>query len=364
MKRVKVIGAGSIGNHLSHAARRLGWHVDLCDIDPAALERTRSEIYPTRYGAWDPAIGLHRAEEAPRGSYDYIFIGTPPDSHMPLALETLDERPKAILVEKPLCTPSLAGAAAVQAKARQAGVAVFCGYDHAVSRGVAEAVSPDSMRRVREPLTLDVEFREHWEGIFRAHPWLSGPADSYLGHWRRGGGALGEHSHALNLWQRMALGLGQGRIATVSATLDYVRSGDVDYDRLCLLNLRTETGFMGRVVQDVVTRPPRKWARIQGSDGFVEWHYSYRPGEETVFLGDASGVNEEKTVRKTRSDDFVEELRHIDTAVTIGTTEASPIALTRALETMLVISAAHHSAASGSAVRIDYEGRYAEQNFA
>lgn len=364
MKRVKVIGAGSIGNHLSHAARRLGWQVDLCDVDPAALERTRREIYPARYGAWDPAIGLYHAGEAPRGNYDYILVGTPPDSHMPLALEALDERPKAILVEKPLCTPSMAGAAALEARAREAGVAVFCGYDHAVSRGVAEAVSPESVQRIGEPLTLDVEFREHWEGIFRAHPWLSGPAESYLGHWRRGGGALGEHSHALNLWQRMALALGQGRVATVSAMLDHVRTDEVDYDRLCLLNLRTETGFAGRVVQDVVTRPSRKWARIQGDDGFVEWHYAYRPGEEAVLLGDASGVSEEKTVRKTRSDDFVEELRHIDTAIASGATETSPIALSRALETMLVIAAAHRSAASGAAVRIDYDAGCAEEDLA
>ena len=56
--KVKVLGAGSIGNHLSNAARRLGWSVDLVDPDPAALERTRSKIYPSRYGNWDEAIRL------------------------------------------------------------------------------------------------------------------------------------------------------------------------------------------------------------------------------------------------------------------------------------------------------------------
>ena len=356
MTRLKVIGAGSIGNHLSHAARRLGWQVDLCDTDPAALERTKTEIYPARYGAWDPEIGLYHSDEAPRGSYDYIFVGTPPESHMALAREALDERPKAILVEKPLCTPSLTGAAEVQARAHEAGVALFCGYDHALSPGIAEAVTARNLQRLGAPLTLDVEFREHWEGIFRAHPWLSGPAESYLGHWRRGGGALGEHSHALNLWQHIALALGQGRVATVAATLDYVRTEGADYDRLCLLNLTTETGFTGRVVQDVVTRPPRKWARIQGEDGFIEWHYAYRPGEEAVLLGDASGVTDEKTFQKTRADDFVEEVRHLDTAVAGGGAGTSPIAFARGLETMRVIAAAHRSAASGRAMAIDEVG--------
>ena len=86
MTRLKVIGAGSIGNHLSNASRRLGWEVDICDLDRQALERTRNDIYPGRYGEWDAGIGLYHTDEVPRGCYDYIFVGTPPDSHMDLAL--------------------------------------------------------------------------------------------------------------------------------------------------------------------------------------------------------------------------------------------------------------------------------------
>ena len=362
MTRVKVIGAGSIGNHLSNASRRLGWQVDLVDNDPNALERTREEIYPARYGAWDPEIGLHHSDDAPTGGYDYIFIGTPPDSHMPLALAALEEAPRAILVEKPLCTPSMEGAAELVAGARERGIAVFCGYDHAVSTGVTAAADPATLAAIGEPLTLDVEFREHWQGIFNAHPWLAGPADTYLGYWRRGGGALGEHSHALNLWQRFALALGKGRVASVSAMIEYVEEGGASFDRLAALNLVTETGFMGRVVQDVVTRPPRKWARIQGRDGFVEWLNALRPGEEAALIGNNEGIVEEKLFPKTRPDDFIRELTHIETALNEGTAADSPIALERALDTMLVIAAAHRSARTGEAVRIDYDAGYGEQS--
>src|SRR5262245_48382897 len=105
--RVKIIGAGSIGNHLSHAARCLDWSVALIDSDPAALERTKAQIYPIRYGGWDRAIRLFTADVAPRGGYDLICIGTPPDNHMELALLALEEAPKAVLIEKPVCTPVL-----------------------------------------------------------------------------------------------------------------------------------------------------------------------------------------------------------------------------------------------------------------
>ena len=41
MFNVKIFGAGSIGNHLAHASRSLGWNVTICDVDQAALDRTR-----------------------------------------------------------------------------------------------------------------------------------------------------------------------------------------------------------------------------------------------------------------------------------------------------------------------------------
>jgi predicted dehydrogenase len=310
--KIKMIGAGSIGNHLSHAARRLGWSVDLTDIDPAALKRARDEIYPGRYGSWDAAIGLYTADDAPKGDYDMIFVGTPPDSHVSLALRGLEEKPRAMLIEKPVCTPSLENVDELLKKADAAGCRLFVGYDHVVGAAADRFCALIEDGKVGEVQTLDVEFLEHWGGIFAAHPWLSGPSDSYLGFWQRGGGAAGEHSHAFNLWQHFAQRLGKGRVSRVAAMLDYVEGNGAVYDRLCLANLETCRGLVGRVVQDVVTRPVRKWARLQGSDGFIEWLCGYEPGKDAVrYAGKDDEVHTE-TFSKTRPDDFILELRHIE----------------------------------------------------
>jgi predicted dehydrogenase len=354
--KVKVHGAGSIGNHLSHASRSLGWSVDLCDIDPNALQRTRTQIYPSRYGKWDDSIRLFASGEVPTGSYDLICVGTPPDSHIALARAAVAEKPKAVLIEKPVCGPDLAGAQSLFEEARAAGVAVFVGYDHVVGRASRILEGAVAQRQFGDISTIDVEFREHWGGIFGAHPWLAGPWETYLGFWRRGGGASGEHSHAANLWQHLARCAGVGRVVEVQATLDFVRDERVDYDRLCLMTLRTDTGLVGRCVQDVVTQPPRKWARIQGSDGAVEWWCGREPGLDTVTIT-RQGRAEEQKVTKTRPDDFIEELRHIEAA--LGTDpEASPISLARGLDTMLVVAAAHRSSETGRRVRIDYSRGY------
>jgi len=352
MFNVKIHGAGSIGNHLANASRRIGWSVTMCDLDPAALQRTREQIYPARYGEWDDAIQLSTSAEAPQGGFDLIFIGTPPDSHMQLATQAIAERPQAVLIETPLCTPDLEKTDELVTLAREAGVKVFVGYNHVVSAVVSRA--EQLIPQLGPVETLDVEFREHWGGIFKAHPWLDGPQDSYLGFWRKGGGASGEHSHAINLWQHLAHRLGAGRVAEVTATLDYVTTTALDYDRLCFLNLRTEQGLIGRVVQDVVTQPARKWGRIQGKDGFIDiaigsedriqWHCGGQPSGEQV-------------IKKTRPDDFIAELRHLD-QVLKGEHPDDTISLERGLDTMLVVAAAHLSHRHGRRVIIDYAKGY------
>ena len=100
---------------------------------------------------------------------------------------------------------------------------------------------------------------------------------------------------------------------------------------------------MGRVVQDVVTRPVRKWARLQGKKGFVEWVCGYRArqGRREIFRADGEVAVE--TFAKTRPDDFILELRHIAAAME-GDTASSPLAIERGLDTMMVVAASHHSA--------------------
>jgi predicted dehydrogenase len=360
MLKVKIFGAGSIGNHLSNAARALGWSVDLCDVDKAALERTKAQIYPARYKKWDEGIRLFTNADAPTGGYDLIFVGTPPDSHIPLARVAIDENPRAILVEKPFCPPDLAGAQDLVEAARAACVEMFVGYDHVVGMAASKAVELAASGRIGPIVTIDVEFREFWGGIFAAHPWLDGPHDTYLGYWRRGGGASGEHSHAANLWQHFAHACGAGRIAEVQATMDFVRNNKVEYDRLCALNLRTDGGLIGRVVQDVVTNPPRKWARIQGADGYVEWYCGFKPGVDAVFIGDDKGQRDEFIFEKTRPDDFIQELRHIEAALK-GDPAASGLTVARGLDTMLVVAAAHKSVQEKRSVTIDYDVGYSER---
>jgi predicted dehydrogenase len=358
MPHIKIIGAGSIGNHLAHAARSHGWQVTLTDIDPAALQRARESIYPQRYGQWDGEIQLKDTRDALRDQADVVFIGTPPDSHMKIAMAVLDAAaPRALVMEKPLCGPDLAGCEDLWQRIRRAGIFAAVGYNHTLGRNTELAEQALAAGSIGEVVTISARTREHWGGIFKAHPWLDGPADSYLGYWQRGGGATGEHSHGINIWQHFAHCIGAGKVVEVNATLDIVHDGATEYDRLALISLKTGEGLVGDVIQDVVTAPAEKSARIQGRDGFIEWRVNHSPNVDAVITGSGDKANEPTLLPKTRADDFKAEIVHL-AGVLDGKTEGSPIALERGLDTMMVIAAAFKSHQTGRRVAIDWRTGY------
>jgi predicted dehydrogenase len=344
---VKIIGAGSIGNHLSQAARRMGWDVTIVDADPKALERMKSDIYPTRYGAWDSAIKQYVAGTEPKGGFDVIMIGTPPHVRLPIALKALAEKPKILFLEKPLTFPFDPNLKKLEiALKKQKGTIALVGYDHAVAASINRVAELLSKKVIGESLTLDVEFREHWQGIFNAHPWLAGPQDSYLGYWKKGGGASGEHSHALHLWQHLAKKAGLGAWKKVASQLKVEKKGKTEYDSIAAFSFETTTGKMGRVIQDVVTKPTRKWARAQGSAGFIEWLCNGHPTGDIVRWAGADGAVLEEIFAKKRPDDFYAEMLHVQDILDKKVKSAdSPLAFGSGVAVMRVLETAWKSKA-------------------
>ncbi len=229
--RIKVVGAGSAGLHHAHAARQLGWSVDVVDVDESALARF-PDVYAERYG--HRANGICLYDHNPLHGHQLVVIATPPESHIELALR--ENCP--VLIEKPLCAPHQ-----VEEAEQLLGRKAYVGYCHVLG----EAVRPLH--------SLDVEWRESWDFVMAAHKWLSSPDDTYLGSWERGGGPAWEHSHGLNLWQHLARRGGQGEAVGWH--------GSVDSERF-EVELVTETGFRGKVTQDVTTKPAIKRALVNG----------------------------------------------------------------------------------------------------
>jgi predicted dehydrogenase len=153
---------------------------------------------------------------------------------------------------------------------------------------------------------------------------------------------------------------GAGRVCEVSASLDLVRENGVDYDQLALIALRTEHGLLGDVIQDVVTLPSEKSARLQGTGGSIEWKVNHQPGVDAVLTNKIGGATNEMLFKKTRADDFKAEIDHL-TQVLEGRVTHSPIELDRGLDSLMVIAATFKSHATGQRVRIDWSKGYSAE---
>ncbi|MBP9760242.1 MAG: Gfo/Idh/MocA family oxidoreductase [Candidatus Pacebacteria bacterium] len=312
--KVLIIGAGSIGNHLAQASRRMGWQVTVSDTDLEALRRMREDIYPTRYGVWDGTIRLIDATgcRPEIGEFDIIMIGTPPDSHTALATKALALKPAMLHVEKPLLAAPDDVRAFEEAVRLTPGSIVTVGYDHAVAPSVAKALEYVRSGLIGDVLSMDVVIHASFADIFAAHPWLASINDSYLSDWRRGGGALQEHSHGLHLAHLFAEAAGYTSLTVRSSALDFeVDDEGADYDRLAHVTLQGGDMFFVHVVEDVFTRPTRKEVHVRGSAGSIAVELT--ANSDVVMHRDVWGVLEKGEVfPKTRPDDFYALVQHYD----------------------------------------------------
>ena len=203
-----------------------------------------------------------------------------------------------------------------------------------------------------------MEIKEHWKGIFDAHPWLDGPKDSYLGDFKKGGGACAEHSHGINMWQHFANLCNAGKINKVFSSMKFEKNNSVNYDKFCLLNVETSNGLCGRIIQDVVSTHHSKKLRVTGKGNFLEWICNQKKNLDAVVWFDGKKLRK-KLFKKNRPEDFIQEMKHIKK--NLKHFDASPISIEKGFETMLVIAAAHKSAKSRKLVELNFSKGYSKK---
>ncbi|NUN47774.1 MAG: hypothetical protein HUU15_02965 [Candidatus Brocadiae bacterium] len=360
--RCKVLGAGLSGCALTAAARALGWDVVMADASEEALKRAQKEIFPNRHGRWDTAVQTEVSAAGPRGGFDVILVAVEPALAVAAGIEALGEKPKALVLGSPPCPPSLERADELAKAAAAAGIPGYCMFEHPVSRGVELLQEMVSARQIGEVQSIEVEWRDHWDGILKGMPWHSRVSDAVLGNWERGGGAAGEHAQAVHLWTVLAAALGKGRVAEVGAMVSYAQDGEAMYDERFDALLRTDSGFSGRVVCDLLTKPARKRARVHGADGMIELSFLHTGESDAIFLQRSGAAEKITPVHKKRAEDYQGLLRHVYFSYKDG--KPSPVSLERGLDTAVMIAAGHMSEGIRGRVRIDWEQGWAAEAIA
>ena len=106
--KIKVIGAGSAGNHIAYALTTLREikEITITDISKKALLRSKNQIFIKRYGKWSKKLKLELENENLKKSnfYDGVVISSPPEYHKKNIQENI-HKSNNFLIEKPLCSP-------------------------------------------------------------------------------------------------------------------------------------------------------------------------------------------------------------------------------------------------------------------
>lgn len=320
--KVKIIGAGSAGNHLAYAARQQGWQVYLYDRNHSALLRTQQEIYPTRYGCWDDTIQLCLEGNPRTEAFDLVVIATQAKNHLKLAIEELlTVRPNIILLEKPLAPVGDSNLPLLLQELKQSSTEILVGYNLNLIEISRRACQIIRSGRLGEIKTIDVQFCEHLSYPAKAHPWLPDIRVRDICNSAAGGGACQEQSHALALWLLFAeaaqedKAAWQGNAIQVRAQQKVQHLADGRYfDESTVIDLTSHSGLRGKVEMDLLADPPIKQAVVTGSLGRLHWLLNSKPGVDALQIEETGRKGEEILVNKTRPDDFYPQMHAIATA--------------------------------------------------
>ena len=304
--KVKIIGSGSIGNHYANIFINRGHKVSVTDKDPKALIRMKEIIYPSRYGCWDNRINLLNKDND-KENYDLIFIGTPPSSHLSEANKILkNNNAKIIHIEKPVSLVNDKNLFTFNNLRKNSKVHIVNGYNLNHSKPINKVLDLVKNNNIGKLIYLNCNVREHWEGIFNAHPWIKKKHETYLTNCNEGGGALLEHSHGLSYWMFLSYLLKKGRIAKVNSNINFIKTKKMLYDNVSTLLVESETGLIGKITQDVITKPEKKNIELIFEKASIVLINNFAKNEDRVnFLNYKNNELKVFKFKKTRADDFI-----------------------------------------------------------
>lgn len=311
MKNILIFGAGSIGNHMSYACRKMNLNVFITDIDPKALTRMKDLIYPKRYGSWDNKIKLisYNSLYKINKEFDLIIIGAPPESHFKIYKFCKKNLAyKKILTEKPIINFSNKQINSFKKIIKND--LSFCGYNHSISNSFNFFLKKISKETKLQK--ININWCESWRGILNAHFWLKNEFSSYLGDFKKGGGALQEHSHGLHLLIIIISKVLKSKLKNYNLQSKslFKKNKNKKYDIFTSIigyDQKTQITYN----TDLNTYPAKKNITIYANNKIYEWHCGLKKNYDIVKIKSLNKVISIKKFKKTRSSEFENEIKHI-----------------------------------------------------
>jgi predicted dehydrogenase len=336
MRNILIFGCGSIGNHMSNACVTLGWKVFITDNNPNALIRMKKLIYPLRYKKWSNKITQvsYKNVFSSKQKFDLIIIGTPPSTHYQI-LKNCEKNFifKKILIEKPI---SNFEDNKIYNLSKNKKKWIFCGYNHSVNPSMSYFFKK-LKTIISKVKAVNINWKEGWEGILGAHPWLKNEFSSYLGNYKKGGGSIQEHSHGIH---------------ALVCILNFFKIKKFNFSKKVVFfkknnkkNIKYDyyAGFFAEIKKilfkyetDLITYPPEKNIYIKLDSGYLKWICNYKNNRDAVIFKNKTQYIV-KFFKKKRSTEFINELNYVDNISSLKQYKNSKINLEKALKTFKII---------------------------
>jgi len=305
IKNILIFGAGSIGAHHANAARTLNCNVFICDIDISRFEYMKKNLYPQRYGSWDNKIKFITYKDVfkIKNIYDLIVIGVPPKNHLILLKKCFTSlKFKKILIEKPLCVFNQSFSFIKKLKYKNK---IYCGFNHSISESILFLINLILKKKIGKITTVTINWKEDFDLILKAHPWIKGLKHSYLSSLNEGGGGCHEYSHAVHLALILKNILFKNE-TKIHQNITYKKKENIYYDSKAQIifenNLRTISLNI-----DTITNPCEKNIKIVGEKGIILWERKIEKNYEKIKIIKNKNLNYK--FKLTRQDDFINEMR-------------------------------------------------------
>jgi hypothetical protein len=309
MKKILIFGAGSIGNHMTYACTKLGYKVFITDISSKALIRMQNFLYPIRYKKWNNKINIVPYSDIKKLDFffDLVVIGTPPNTHYKLfKFVSKYLKFKKILIEKPIA--NYLEDKIYNLSNYLNNYQIYCGYNHSVNPSLNYFLKQIEKNK-KNINYISVNWKEGWNGILNAHPWLKNEFSSYLGNLKIGGGATQEHSHGIHALICILNRLKIKNFKIKDKNIYFKSKKNIKYDYYSSF-LSYIKGVFIKYETDLITSPAEKKIIIKSDKITFFWTCNYQKNTDAVEIFNEK-LKKKKLFKKTRSSEFENEIKHI-----------------------------------------------------
>ena len=310
-KIVLIFGCGSIGAHHANASRRLGYEVLITDTNKKQFIFFKNKLYPGRYKQWDRKIKFINYEEVYKLqiNFNLIIVGTSPINHIPVLLKCYKKLNfNKILVEKPLCIYNQDHNVLKKILNDKR---VYCGFNHTLSESVNFIFKTLKRKQLGRIKSVKITWKEDFENVMKAHPWVKSLSDSYLSNTEAGGGGLHEYSHAAHLLMNIKEILFRKSQINIDSKIVFKKIKKTYYDYISNLAFKIkDCSFELKI--NTLANPDIKEILLVGDNGSLLWSRVMSNATEKVKICiDKRLIT--KSFKVARPDDFTNQIKVLNT---------------------------------------------------